>query len=248
MAKPSDPGTGSSAGRRARRLLAMDAAGAACSVALWSRGAVLAQRFEAMTRGQSERLAPMIHAVMSDSGLAYRDLDAIAVTRGPGGFTGVRIGLATARGLALACARPLIGISNFLAVAAAIPEAERRGRIIAVLLDAKRAEVYAQAFTAGLDALAAPRAVLSRDLDAYLPSGPLTLAGDGVDQVRDTLAAAGRDLVIASSSGLTEAAQVAALAATRPLPAPGAPAVQPLYLRKPDATPPPVTGPASRLR
>ncbi len=248
MSKLSDPGTEASAGRRARRLLALDAAGAACSVALWSRGAVLAQRFEAMTRGQAERLAPMIHAVMSESGLAYRDLDAVAVTRGPGGFTGVRIGLATARGLALACARPLIGISNFLAVAAAIPEAERRGRIIAVLLDAKRAEVYAQAFTADLGALAAPRAALPRELDEYLPSGPLTLAGDGVAQVRDALAAAGRDLAIASSSGLTEAAQVAALAAARPLPAPGAPAVQPLYLSKPDATPPPVTGPASRLR
>lgn len=244
MSKPSDPGTEPGAGRRARRLLALDAAGASCSVALWSQGTVLAQRFEAMTRGQSERLAPMIDAVMRESGSAYRDLDAIAVTRGPGGFTGVRIGLATARGLALACACPLIGISNLLAVAAAIPEAERRGRIIVVLLDAKRAEVYAQVFATDLGALAAPRAALPRDLDEYLPSGPLTLAGDGVDQARDALAAAGRDLAIASSSGLAQAAQVAALAAGRPLPVPGAPPVQPLYLRGPDVMPPPVAGPA----
>ncbi len=218
-------------------MLALDAAGAACSVALVRQGRILAQRFEAMTRGQSERLVPMIGAVMRESGLALRDLDAVAVTRGPGGFTGVRIGLATARGLALACGCPLIGISNFLAVAAAIPEAERRGRTIAVLLDAKRAEVYAQTFAADLKALAPPRAALPRELDEFHPAGPLILAGDGVSRARDALAAAGRDLVMASSSGLTDAVQVAVLAAGQPLPAPGAPTVHPIYLRGPDVTP-----------
>ncbi|MCH6588836.1 MAG: tRNA (adenosine(37)-N6)-threonylcarbamoyltransferase complex dimerization subunit type 1 TsaB, partial [Proteobacteria bacterium] len=81
-ARPSD---------RARCLLAFDTAGTACSAAIWRDGAVRARRFEAMSRGQSERLVPMIQAVMAEAGVAYPALDAIAVTCGPGGFTGVRI-------------------------------------------------------------------------------------------------------------------------------------------------------------
>ncbi len=217
-------------------LLALDSAGAACSAAFWSAGAICARRFEAITRGQSERLVPMIEAVMAEAGAAYDALDAVAVTLGPGSFTGVRIGLATARGLALACARPVIGVSNFEAVAAAVPETERRGRSLAVLIDAKRRELFAQAFSAELTPLAAPRAVAPEALDGILPRGPLVLAGDAVTQARAALRAAGRDFVIASSPGLADAARVATLAATRPLPAPDAAPPRPIYLRGPAVT------------
>jgi tRNA threonylcarbamoyladenosine biosynthesis protein TsaB len=219
-----------------RTLLALDAAGSACSAALWRDGALLARRFEAMRRGQSERLVPMIETVMSEAGLAYDSLDAIAVTTGPGGFTGVRIGLATARGLALACGRPLIGVSSFEAVAAAVAGTERHGRTLAVLLDAKRTEVYAQAFDSRLRPRGAARAVLPSGLDAFLPPGPITLAGDAVTQGQGSLEAAGRDLTIATACGLADAGVVAGLAATRPLPGPGAPGPQPIYLRDPDVS------------
>ena len=114
--------SGPASARRPERLLALDTAGTACSAAVWCAGKVRARRFEVMARGQSERLVPMIEAVMSEAGIAYGALDAVAVTLGPGGFTGVRIGLATARALALAWARPIIGVSNFEALAAAVPE------------------------------------------------------------------------------------------------------------------------------
>ncbi len=226
---------------RARCLLALDTAGTACSAALWCAGGIRARRFEAMTRGQAERLVPMIEAVMTEAGVGYEALDAIAVTLGPGGFTGVRIGLATARGLALACARPVIGVSNFEAVAAAVPETERRGRSLAVLIDAKRNDLYAQAFSAELAALAEPRALAPEALDGFLPPGPLILAGDAAAQGRAALQAAGRDLLVASSPGSADAARVAALAAARPLPAPDATPPAPIYLRPPDATLPNVS-------
>ena len=71
-----------------RVLLALDAAGASCSVALWAGGAVKVRRFSAMARGQSERLVPMIGEVMAEWGGGFEALDALAVTTGPGGFTG----------------------------------------------------------------------------------------------------------------------------------------------------------------
>ena len=234
---------------RARCLLAFDTAGTACSAAIWRDGAVRARRFEAMSRGQSERLVPMIQAVMAEAGVAYPALDAIAVTRGPGGFTGVRIGLATARALALACDRPVIGVGNFEAVAAAVPEDAGTGRTLAVVIDAKRSDLYVQAFDSALDAapgadwtpVTPARAIAPSDLGAFLPPGPLLLAGDAVEAALAALKAAGREVVAAGAPGQADAGRVAALAAARPLPVAGAPPPDPIYLRGPDVTlaPPP---------
>ncbi len=219
-------------------LLAFDSAGSACSAAVWRAGEVVAARFEPMARGQSERLVPMIEEVMAEAGLAYGALAGIAVTRGPGGFTGVRIGLATARGLALASGRPVIGLTSFEAVASAVDPGARRGRPLAVLLDAKRREAYLQVFDAALTPLAAPRAVDPADLPAALPAGPLLLAGDG-------LAALGRVSEEQEVSPVrhAEAARFLPFAAARPRPPAGTPPPQPLYLRAPD-----VTLPGDRVR
>ena len=99
------------------RLLALDTATSACSAALWQDGTVLARHLQPMARGQSEALLPMVAAVMAEAGLAFADLDLLAVTVGPGTFTGIRIGLAAARGLALATGLPLAGIATTEAVA-----------------------------------------------------------------------------------------------------------------------------------
>ncbi len=219
-------------------LLAIDAAGKSCSAAVWQAGRVTAQAREVMARGQSERLVPMIEAVMAEASLDYAALDAIAVTRGPGGFTGVRIGLATARGLAMACGCPLIGVSNFEAVAAAVPPARRAGRRLLVLLDAKRAELYAQAFDDGGRPLGEAVCLRPEDLVAGLPPEPLLLAGDAVEQARPALGAAGRAFEVAEPCCGADAAEVAVLAAAGPLPPPGAPPPRPIYLRPPDVTRP----------
>ncbi len=225
----------------ARTLLALDAAGTSCSAAVWAKGGVVATCLEVMPRGQSERLVPMVGEVMARAGVAFADLDAVAVTRGPGGFTGVRIGLATARGLALAWRLPLLGVTCFETVAAALSAAEIDGRQLVVALDAKRSELYAQAFSGAgpgpscQSALGPPRALAPADLDAVLPAGPLLLAGDAAEQALPALRQAGRAVELATLTGAIDAAWVASLAAGKDLDSRPA-TVQPLYLREPDVT------------
>jgi tRNA threonylcarbamoyladenosine biosynthesis protein TsaB len=222
-------------GPQTRPLLALDAAGQACSAALWQPGrGLLARRFERRARGQSERLLPLVEAVMAEAGVGYAALGAIAVTLGPGGFTGVRIGLAAAEGLALAWDLPILGLDSFAVVAAAVPPAEREGRDLLVLIEAKRAEVYAQLRPAG-EAPGVPALLLPAALAAGLPRRPLLLAGDAVAQARPALAAAGLELRDSSAAGEADAAVLARLAAALPLPADRRPP-RPLYLRAPDTT------------
>ena len=219
-------------------LLALDCAGGACSAAVWRDGAVRARRLELMTRGHAERLVPMIDAVMGEAAVGFADLEAVAVTVGPGGFTGVRIGLATARGLALAAGLPILGVSNFRAVAAAVPEAEWRNRELAVLIDAKRAEVYLQVFGAGLAPRAPPVSIRPEGLAGRLGPGATLFAGDAIEQCRPVIEAAWGDSAIIAAPGHADAAWVARLAQAMPRPAAGTPPPEPLYLRAPDTTKP----------
>src|SRR5579864_6906504 len=106
--------------------LGIDSAGAACSAAIWRGERVVGRRFAAMERRQAEALMPMIAAVMDEAALAIEALDLIAVTVGPGAFTGVRIGIAAARGLSLASGVPALGVPSFVAAAAQAPKEERR--------------------------------------------------------------------------------------------------------------------------
>src|SRR5674476_345858 len=110
-------------------LLAFDTACDACSVAVWRAGRIVAHGAKAMVRGQSEELVVMIETVMGQAGQSFAALAAVAVTVGPGAFTGLRIGLATARAIALATDRPAIGVTTFEAIAAAaVAESADRSR------------------------------------------------------------------------------------------------------------------------
>ena len=94
-------------------VLGIDSAGAGCGVCVWQDGRVLASAFEAMERGQDRRLVPLILEVMQKAGADFDTLDRIAVTRGPGSFTGLRIGIAAARGIGLAASKSVLGIDRF---------------------------------------------------------------------------------------------------------------------------------------
>jgi tRNA threonylcarbamoyladenosine biosynthesis protein TsaB len=103
-------------------ILAIDTALNACSVALVADGATQISMVEPMAKGQAERLACMVEEAMTQSGLAMADLDRIAVTQGPGTFTGVRIGLAFGRGLAIALGKPCIGLSTLEVLAKGVDQ------------------------------------------------------------------------------------------------------------------------------
>lgn len=221
-------------------LLAFDSATTACSAAVLRDGGIAAHRHAAMARGQSEHLVPMIEDVMAAAGAAYGELDAIGVTVGPGAYTGVRIGLATARGLALAAAVPLIGVTTTEAVAHGARPDGTDGRDLVVALETKRTGVYLETFAPDLDPRGAPAAVAAEDLAASLPNDPYLLAGDAAARLLTLLppAQARAATPLSDAPGAPDAAVVAHLAAAR-LPRGDVPATpQPLYLRPPDVTPP----------
>ena len=220
------------------KILALDSALSACSVAvLVADGAVRAVRRQAMARGQAEALLPMVRAVLDEAGLDFGDLDRLAVTVGPGSFTGLRIGLAAARGLALATGLPLIGVTTLEALAAATDPALRRDRVTVALIDSRRGDVFVQAFGADAAPLSEPAAADPSALDGLLPAGRLLLAGDAAPAVLEVLARAGRDVVLAPDSAMPDPVAVARLAAARPVPdGPVTAPVTALYLRAPDVT------------
>jgi tRNA threonylcarbamoyladenosine biosynthesis protein TsaB len=221
------------------KILALDSATTACSAAVWIDGAIVAHERRDLPRGQAEILLPLVERVRRVSGLAFADFDRFAVTVGPGHFTGLRAGLASARGLALAAGRPLIGVTTLSAVAAGVPPAERVRAVVLVALDSKRAQPYVQAFDAELRPLDAPAA---QDVDAYAAtwqaaagSRRLVTVGDAAARLEEALTALGAAALRSAAAPLPDAALVAMLAAAAPLPA-GPPA--PLYVHPVETTAP----------
>ena len=230
------------------KVLGLDTATSGCSAALWEGTAgltvgarVTVRRSAPMARGQAEVLVPLAQEVLAEAGAGFGDLDRIAVTVGPGAFTGLRIALAAARGIAVARDLPVVGITSFDAIAHGVPEAERAGRPLLVAVDSRRAEPFLQLYDAALAPLGEPAmpdpAAIPGWLDALCPPGPLLLAGDAAAALVPLLA--GRvGLEVAAGDGLPDAAVVAALGAARPT---GLPA-EPFYLRPPDVTLPKAAG------
>ena len=222
------------------RILGFDTATSACSAAVWEDGRIAARRFEPMSRGQSERLMPMVREVLSEAGADFPDLDLLAVTTGPGAFTGLRIGLAAARGMALAGDLACFGVTTLDAVAAGVSETERQKANVLVVLDSKRAEVYAQAFRSDLRPLSEVQALMPADLAALTANGEgdanrVLVAGDGAGQVIQALKDKGIEAVLSTAPGVPDAATVAAIAAERWSSDQPAEPLRPLYLRPPDA-------------
>ncbi|HEY3145347.1 MAG TPA: tRNA (adenosine(37)-N6)-threonylcarbamoyltransferase complex dimerization subunit type 1 TsaB [Dongiaceae bacterium] len=209
-------------------LLAIETAGSACSVAMQTvAGQPPAHEIMATSHGHATALAPMIARLAQSTGVDLRALRAIAVSCGPGGFTGIRVGLATARAMALAIGCPIIGIGSFEALAATA--ARSCGKLAArnlVVLDSRRSDLFA--------------IELGQDL---LPLSPPELIDAGEIAVR----CRGRDLTLIADAELTQLATLGALAANADAIAVAELAVtradlqraaEPIYLRPPDISQP----------
>ena len=210
-------------------VLALDSAGSACSAAVLRDGVVVARRRALMARGQSEVLVPMVGEVMAEAGFTFDHLDLLAASVGPGAFTGIRIGLATARALALAAAKPLAGIRTTDAIAAATDPDQRQGRLVMVVMESRRAELWVQCYDDTLTALGPIRALTPQQA-AEAATGAVLLAGDGAGLVAPLLPQA----MLAPDCDHVDAVQVARLAVQGWPDAVLPP--EPLYLRDADVT------------
>jgi tRNA threonylcarbamoyladenosine biosynthesis protein TsaB len=156
-------------------LLAIDTAAPRLQLALL-RGEHADTIVEEMPQGQAERIFPAIDELLERSGLAYKDLRRIAVTTGPGSFTGLRIGLSAARGLGLALGIPVIGVPSLLALS--LPATDGPA---AVLLDARRDEAYFQAFSGPAIPVSEPMLLPMAEARARIPAGAEVLTTPFVD-------------------------------------------------------------------
>jgi tRNA threonylcarbamoyladenosine biosynthesis protein TsaB len=213
------------------KILAADTALGACSAAVLDDGKILAHRFEAMERGHAERLAPMVESVMREAGVPFAALDRLAVTTGPGTFTGQRVGLAFMRGLRVALKRPLIGVTTLQAIARQAMD-ETGARIGAVLHDAKRGEFYFGVSEGGNERIAPTLLTLEAaiaELRKIAALDDMVLAGTAAQAAFDAL---GDPSVKISATAQPDALWVARIALEKPE---TSHAPKPLYLRPSDA-------------
>lgn len=223
------------AARRAPVVLAFDTAASACSVALGLGDAMIAHERREMRHGHAEALLPMIDRVMATAALNASAIELVAVSVGPGGFTGIRAGLAAAQGLALATQARIVGVTSFAAVAAL---ASPPGHALLVALDSRREEFYAQLFAADGLSRDPPRIVspgeLQKFVEGAIGGAPMSVAGDAAEAA--VAALRGRTGVAALPGSAPDAAGVLAAAAAcggnHRVPA------RPLYLRPADVSVP----------
>lgn len=203
-------------------ILGFDTSRAHCSAALLRGQTCVAARHEDMAKGQVERLMPLLEEVLAEAGIGWRDLTALGVGIGPGNFTGIRISVSAARGLALGLGIPAIGVSSFeaLALGAEPP--------FLAMVSTARQQVFAQTVTA--EGAEAPELIPLDTLEAIRAGHGSRWIGDHADEAEQILGGT----VLTPAYPLAEAIARVALArrdADNPPPAP-------LYLRPADAAPP----------
>ena len=225
------------------RVLAIDTALEACAAAvLDTERGTLASESQPMLRGHAEALMPLIARVMQSAALNFDQIDRIAVTTGPGSFTGLRVGIAAARGIALASGKPAIGLSTLAALAAPLIAADDSGPVVAAI-DARHDHVYLQVFGPGGRTLVTPRVVPVRDAVRASSSGAPRIVGSGAQMLAKEWPTEAKPPTLVDPRRAPDIDWVARL---------GAAAIdtstppKPLYLRAPDAQPPAAAGVARR--
>lgn len=217
------------------RVLAIDTALAACSAAVLDteHGGIVASESLPMLRGHAEALLPLLQRVMQQAGFGFSDIDRIAVTTGPGSFTGLRVGIAAARGLSLAAEKPAVGLSTLSAYAAPHIASDERFPVVAAV-DARHDHVYLQVFAPGGRLFTAPRLAPLREAVKAAAETSSFITGSAARLIASGLSADDPVPVGVDASAAPDIAWVARMGAV--VPEDQAP-LKPQYLRAPDAQP-----------
>jgi tRNA threonylcarbamoyl adenosine modification protein YeaZ len=216
------------------RVLAIDTALEACSAAvLDTEQGKVASESAPMVRGHAEALMPLIGRVMKQADMPFSALDRVAVTVGPGSFTGLRVGIAAARGIALAAGKPALGLTTLAAYAAPhIAEDAEVGVVAAI--DARHDHVYLQVFAPGGHALAPPRIASIAEAVQAAANGPLRIVGTGAGMLAAAWPSNQPPPAVVDDRRAPDIIWVGRLAVAAEETTDGP---KPLYLRAPDAQP-----------
>jgi tRNA threonylcarbamoyladenosine biosynthesis protein TsaB len=216
-------------------ILAIDTALDACAAGVLDTGAgrLIARETQSMKRGHAEALMPLIGRVMAQAGVGFAALDRIAATTGPGSFTGLRVGLSAARGIALAAEKPVVGVTTLTAYAAPVVSANNQPPVIAAI-DARHDQVYFQVVSGDGGALVSPRVAPIAEALAAARFGAPHLVGNAAALLAERWPADAAPPVQVDMLPAPDITWVAWLgAAVNPETA----FARPYYLRAPDAKP-----------
>ncbi len=177
-------------------ILCLETATPSCSVALVHNGEVLACEEDPKGQNHSEKITLFIDSVMKKAGISYDQLDAVAVSMGPGSYTGLRIGVSTAKGICYAVSKPLIAVETLEAMAyggkvvISTERSERRNLLLIPAIDARRMEVYAAIFDENVNKIKDTEAVIidENSFSDLKKDHHLYLFGDGADKCADLFA------------------------------------------------------------
>jgi tRNA threonylcarbamoyl adenosine modification protein YeaZ len=216
------------------RILAIDTALEACSAAVLDTesGSVTARESTAMARGHAEALMPLVARVMENCGLSFTQLDRIAVTTGPGSFTGMRVGIAAARGLGLAAGKPVVGLSTLAAFCAPFISADDT-LPVAAAIDARHGHVYLQVLGPAGRTLVLPRVASVEEAVRLSYGDGVRLVGSAANLLADAWPARRPPVAVEQRTApdIDWVARLGAAAVETTSPP------KPLYLRAPDAQP-----------
>ncbi len=217
------------------RVLAIDTALGACSACILDAGASapLAGETLTMERGHAEALMPLIGRVAEAVPGGFESIDRVAVTIGPGSFTGMRVGISAARAIGLAADVPVVGVTTLSALLAPLVAAGDR-RLIAAAIDARHGAVYFQAVAPGGRSIVAPSHISIREAVRYLGSGPVVVTGSAAPLIAAEAMNAGVSVSSAHAQDTPDILFVARLGMAAD---PGQALPKPFYLRAPDARP-----------
>lgn len=217
------------------RILAIDTALASVSACVFDEGAEnpVSVELVAMERGHAEALLPLLDKVLAGASGGFASLDRVAVTIGPGSFTGLRIGIAAARAIGLACKIPVVGVSTLAALAAPLILQQKPG-LAAVAINARHGHVYFAAFGSDGRATLPARILPVREAARALGAGPVRLTGSGACLLAAEASATGSHFEITLDPAIVDIVFVARIGL---LADPAQTPPRPLYLKAPEAKP-----------